>query len=365
MNGQDEIRRANASGDGFRSGRDALWGGDPCAGSPVALTGRIGEAVASAAALAAIVAALWPASAPAADGDGKRPEAREPSPRVVNVRVFYSSEDPRWPQAAALVSKVAERFGEKVRIETFDIENTENYRLLSKLEKDLRIEPTGEITAVIGNFALTSRGEARRDVEKYLEASVEAILSPKKGPVRGNLFAFAQETFGRSVRAVTPEGPGVALAVFRTDAEGREEAAGWVEEINAEVDCPVCADVAFLVAFDAEGKVVSIKPLREIERYGKPIDASPFLDQFRGRRIDGRWTIGVSGGGGGSEISGISGATKTARLYLSGLKEAWAHFRVYRMVHRSRYRDIVEEGPEPAPKIRGGGRPETQGEVRK
>ncbi len=337
---------------------DKKSGPRPCAGQAASTRSAIETMIASAitlALLAALVAFPRVSAAAAADGAGERPDTQPPSPRVVDVRVFYSSQDPRWPSAASAVSKMAERFKEKVKVETFDIEKTENYRLLAKLEKELNIEPTGEITAVIGNFALTSSGDVRRDVEKYLEASVEAMLSPKKGPVRGNLFAFARETFGRTVRTATPDAPGVALAVFRTDSEGREEAAGWVEEINAEVDCPVCADAAFLVAFDADGKVISIKPLREIERYGKPIDASPFLDQFRGRRVDGRWTIGADGRDG--EVSGISGATKTAKLYLGGLKEAWTHFRVYRMAHRSRYKDISEEGPEPAPKIRGDGRP--------
>jgi hypothetical protein len=302
-------------------------------------------------AMAAIALAFAAAMAVTADlraADEKGGEA--PAARAIEAKIFYSSQDPNWGKVSEMVARIIAKRGDSVKIETLDIEKAENYRQLARIEKELSIDPTGDITAVIGTFALTSRGD-RRDVEKYFEASIEAMLKPRKGPVHGNLYAFARETFGQSVQAITPDGPGVAFAVFRPANDGRHEAVGWVEEINSIVDCPVCADVAFMVAFDAYGKVVSIRPLREVEKYGKPMDASPFLAQFRNRRPEGRWTVGA-------DIQGITGATKTARLYVNGIKEAAAHFQLYRMAHQEKYRDLPPEPDAASRGASGGAAPE-------
>ena len=233
--------------------------------------------------------------------------------RPLAVTIFYSKEDPRWPQAERVIEASAQPFGAKVSVEKISYDDPAGYARLAKLEKGLPVERPGELTAAVGNFALTSSGE-RRDVENYLAAVLARMLggADLKKRRAAEVAEYAREVFRQAQAAVEKEHEKLGGVYFRVTADGR--LLGWVVDAYRTIQCPVCYDAQFLVAVAApELKVVGVQPIRELELYGKPVSgglAMTFLRQFDGRTP--RST---------NRVDAIVGATKTSLAYERGITE--------------------------------------------
>ena len=258
--------------------------------------------------------ALLICAAGLAQQDQSAPEpGAEPAPPV-SATVYYSKDDPRWPETEKAIEAVHEKFP-RFEFKTVSIDTPEGYAQLLAAEKALNIKQTGDVTLVMGPLFLTSEGD-RRDIEKYLGAMVGQILNPteKKGWVKTDAAPFAQEVFGKNAQLeLQPQDSQNIGAWYRVKKDGK--AAGWVVDVFRKIACPVCTDTQFLVAIGSpELRILDVRPVRPIERLGLPVEAKetgPFLNQFKDRgaqQPDQRVDI-------------VSGATKTSRSYEAAISE--------------------------------------------
>lgn len=95
------------------------------------------------------------------------------------------------------------------------------------------------------------------------------------------------------------------------DADGRMLLTRFVFK---DVMCDVCTDVHYAFTLDATGIIRHIALVLPFEVHGAPIDASPFITQFIGRRYDDDFVAGTN-------VDGISGATLTSKFFIEGLRE--------------------------------------------
>src|SRR5437899_2163386 len=87
--------------------------------------------------------------------------AEEPPP--VDVQVYYSKDDKTWPDAEKAIDAVNAQYP-RLRISKISIDDAEGYKKLTEAEKGaVNLDP-GEITLMMGPYALTDKGK-RRDIE--------------------------------------------------------------------------------------------------------------------------------------------------------------------------------------------------------
>lgn len=232
----------------------------------------------------------------------------------VDITVYYSKEDPRWKTTEASIDAVGKEFP-RLRITKVLIDDEAGYKALHDAEKRLRIDPTGEITLVMGPYYLTSKGD-RRGIETYFRPVVARVLKP--GQIKGRRLpdakAFARHAFGKGVECEQPkEDKTRSIRYHRVLKAGKH--VGWVVDAHREVRCPVCNDTQFMVAVVLpELKVTDIRLVRPLERYGRVLDQKEmdgFVKQFRGRTIKNAK----------ADVDTISGATKTSRAYRAAFGE--------------------------------------------
>ncbi|HYF51584.1 MAG TPA: hypothetical protein VEJ63_19375 [Planctomycetota bacterium] len=230
-------------------------------------------------------------------------EAEDPP---IPVTVFYSAEDKHWPAAEKVIDVVAKKFP-RLRVEKKSIDTDEGYKELAETEKRNLIKETGDLTLVMGPLTLTSKGK-RRDVEEYFEPMVARLLDPAqgKGRLKADVPAFVKDIFGDGATAhMLPPTTNENILYFRVEKDGNT--IGWVADAFKQIVCPVCNDVQVLVATSAELKTLALRPVRELERWGKPLDekqTSDFMSGFKAKTPKDQ-----------IKVDGISGATKTNRAY--------------------------------------------------
>jgi len=95
------------------------------------------------------------------------------------------------------------------------------------------------------------------------------------------------------------------------DREGRMLLARLVFK---DVMCSVCTDVHYAYTIDAKGIIQHIALVLPFELSGTPMDASPFINQFIGRRFDEELVPGTN-------VDIISGATMSSTVFIEGLRE--------------------------------------------
>ena len=78
--------------------------------------------------------------------------------------------------------------------------------------------------------------------------------------------------------------------------------------------CDVCTDVHYAYTLDAKGIIRHIALVLPFELRGTPIDASPFINQFIGRRFDEEFVPGTN-------VDIISGATMSSKAFIEGVQE--------------------------------------------
>jgi len=125
--------------------------------------------------------------------------------------------------------------------------------------------------------------------------------------------AFARERFPGGSVEVKRDLEKLGGIYYRVSRDG--SLLGWVVDAYRTIYCPVCHDAQLLVAVAAqpELKVLGVRPVRALERYGKPLPEArlrPFLGQFEGLKP-----------GSPRGIDAVSGATKTSLAYEKAVKQ--------------------------------------------
>jgi hypothetical protein len=231
------------------------------------------------------------------------------------ITVFYSKDDPQWKKAEFVVDGSTKPYGSRVAVEKVSYDDPKGYARLAKIEKELPVERPGEVTAVIGRFALTSSGE-RRDVENYIAPVIARMLAGEgfKKRLASEAAAFARDRFPGGVVEVKQSFEKLGGIYHQVSRDGTT--LGWVVDAYRTIHCPVCYDAQLLVAVSAEPelKVLGVRPVRAIEMYGKPLQEErlrPYLRQFEGLKP-----------GSPQRIDAITGATKTSLAYEKAVKGA-------------------------------------------
>jgi len=234
----------------------------------------------------------------------------------IDATVFFSKEDPHWPEAEKVIDGVAKKFP-RIRITKTSIDDEAGYKQLAAAEERNLIKDSGDLTLIMGPLALTSKGK-RRDVETYFEPMVTRLLDPNaaKGRLKADVPAFVKEVFGADAAAqMLPPEADDNILYFRVQQGGKD--VGWVADAFKAIACPVCNDVQTLIATDSEFKVIALKPVRELEKWGAPLDektTAGFTAQFKDKLPKDE-----------IKVDGISSATKTTRAYEYVVSEALKH----------------------------------------
>jgi len=231
----------------------------------------------------------------------------------IPVTVFFSKEDKHWAEAEKVIDAVAKKFP-RLSLEKKSIDDDTGYKDLVEAEKHNLIKDSGDLTLIMGPLSLTSKGK-RRDVETYFEPMVARLLDPEKakGRLKADVAAFVKDIFGADAAAhMLPETTNENIFYFRVQQDGRD--IGWVADAFKAIACPVCNDVQVLIAADPALRILNLRPVRELERWGMALhekEASKFTGQFKGKtpRVE-------------VKVDGVSGATKTHRAYESVVAEA-------------------------------------------
>lgn len=235
---------------------------------------------------------------------GEQKPAAGPLPRAV---VFYSKEDPHWPDAQKSIDAVVKAHPD-LKLTKVCFDDVQGYWQLLDMERSLAIHPPGDLTLAIGTIALTSKGK-RRDVERYFGGVVRSLRSPDRG--RGRIQAdhegFARRMFGKQAVVEGVAENGAKDRFLRVMVDGKR--VGWVVDAFRHITCPTCIDMQCLIAVALpELKVLKVRPQRGIERYGVAVDAEDtglFVVQFE------EWTPTMPN----VRVDAIVGATKTCRTY--------------------------------------------------
>lgn len=238
----------------------------------------------------------------------------------IAVTVYYSAEDPRWPETEKAIEAVRQKYPQ-LQCAKIAIDTPEGYAQLHAAEKALAIDPTGDTTLVMGPVCLTSQGE-RRGIEMYFGPMIAQILNPdaKKGWRKIDAAPYARELFGADATVhAQPADEKTLGAWYRVLRNGQP--AGWVVDIFRKIGCPVCTDTQFLLAVKSpELRVLDVRPVRDLERLGLPVppkETAPFLKQFK----DATPGSGTGTGTGKRRVDIVSGATKTSHAYESAIEE--------------------------------------------
>lgn len=242
--------------------------------------------------------------------------AGEPPP--LEATVFYSNDDSNWKAAEKVLDAVV-RETPGVTVRKVSIDSDDGYWELHAAEQRLHLIESGDLTLVVGDVALISKG-ARREVEKCFGPMVRRLRDPNdgKGRLPVDLDAYAAEVFGKDARLAPAGDAKDDSAPYRYRAVTSGDAkVGWVVDAHRPVICPTCADMQFLLAVALpEIKVLDLRPRRELERYGADIEKDEsklFLAQFKDRTPAAAAPVDV-----------ITGATKTCRMYAAAVKEILA-----------------------------------------
>lgn len=236
-------------------------------------------------------------------------EKAPPKDDRLRITVYYSKDDGRWPDVEKAIEEAIDPYRKIIHYEKVSIDSKEGYARLVRAEKELNIAPgdRGDVTAVVGHFALLNKGKNRRDIENYLARVLKRMLiqDDLKQRRKADVEAYAKEALGERV-TVKKETESESRIYYRAEEDGKF--VGYVVDIYHVIWCPVCADAQFLMAVNSSLKIKDVRPVHELEVYGVPLDAErarKFLDQFKGRDPDKKVKT----------LDTVSGATKTSMAY--------------------------------------------------
>ncbi|MCW8129995.1 MAG: FMN-binding protein [Planctomycetota bacterium] len=270
------------------------------------------------AARAALALAAWLCALHAHASAEEKPAPKDDR---LKVTVYYSKDDERWPEVEKAVEEAVEPYRKIIHFEKVRYDTKEGFTRLAQAEKDLGIAPgdRGDVTAVIGHFALIDKGGRRKDIERYMPRVLERMLMQNdlKERRKTDAEAYAKEIFGEKA-TLTKEDDADGNLYHRVEADGKF--AGYIVDAYHVIWCPICADAQFLLAANASLKVKDVRAVHELEIYGVAVDeerAAKFLGQFKGRDPDKKVET----------LDTISGATKTSLAYDKAIEKVLAELK--------------------------------------
>lgn len=262
------------------------------------------------------VASLWALNLFAAAEE--KPAHKDDHLKVV---VFYSKDDGRWPDIEKAVEEAVAPYQKIIHFEKVSYDTKEGFARLVQAEKELGIASgdRGDVTAVVGHFALIDKGGRRKDIETYLARVLKRMLMQNdlKERRKTDAEAYAKEIFGEKA-TIKKEAEAEGNYYYRVDVDGKF--AGYIVDAYHMIWCPICADAQFMLAANASLKVKDVRPVHELEIYGMPVDeerAKKFTSQFKGRDPDKKVDT----------LDTISGATKTSLAYDKAIETVLAELK--------------------------------------
>jgi hypothetical protein len=261
-------------------------------------------------------------SSPAPVAPATTPEA---APRLV-VHVFYSSAETAIREAEPALAALAARWGERVRIVRGDIEAPAEYERLRSLERDFGVtqgfaavevfvsaEGTEDPLEGVALLGAARLGALERIAARVLGPAPEIPPLPEE-----ELYARAAEVFGKTL-VLSPAGAGAGRwREVRNAKGGGGDLLGHLREVRERSGCVACEDAHFLLVVGPEGRVLRVLPVIPLEHPAAGVTeerTGAFLGGFAGRAPGEPLVLG-------RDLDGITGATKTSRLYARAVRAA-------------------------------------------
>jgi len=259
------------------------------------------------------------------------------------VHVFYSSTEEALAAVEPALAAARRAYPRRVEIVRHDIEQEGEYDRRLAFERAAGVREGSGGAAVLEAFIEEIPGEDGAGTGWVEEGSPVPLLGEKEvGSLDLAVRRMLEPRVPRKPLAEDERlqrvkkhfGPQALLAPAPGDAEGAErewrevyrlsggqrERLGWACFIRGRIDCPLCDDVHFLLALDARGRIRAVTPIHPI-LHAPDIEAvDKFAAQFTGKGRDSELALGVT-------LDGITGATKSAKLYIREIRQALAEAR--------------------------------------
>ena len=198
-------------------------------------------------------------------------------------------------------------------IRNFVSENELTYPVLIDRSQDVYrlygVEAVPEIVVI------NERGRIMLREHERTADDLQALFATAAPRAPGFESAQAREAFLKSmlpgVRMFKPFSIGRETLYLGVDQDGRML---LVRFVFKDIMCDVCTDVHYAYTLDAKGIIRHIALVLPLELRGTPMDASPFINQFIGRRFDGELVPGTN-------VDIITGATRSSTVFIEGLRE--------------------------------------------
>ena len=226
----------------------------------------------------------------------------------IDVSVYFTYEDAHWTESQKVIDNVAQKYP-RLTVHKINVDTPEGYKALHTAEERHDVKDFGELTIVIGNIVLSSKGD-KRDAEAVFPTAAERMLGVAniKGKRAADVDAYAKDIFGKDATAAGDNAkPELDTEYFKVSSGGKQ--VGWIANVFHNIDCPVCNDAQFLIALRASDlTIIDMRPVQPLERRGVKLtdeEAGKFLGQFKDRSPDDA----------GRRVDAISGATKTTLAY--------------------------------------------------
>ena len=171
------------------------------------------------------------------------------------------------------------------------------------------------VEAVPEIVVINERGRIMLREHERTADDLQALFATAAPSAKGFENAQGREAFLKSmlpgVRMFKPFSVGRETLYLGMDQDGSMLLARFVFK---DIMCDVCSDVHYAYTLDAKGIITHIALVLPFELYGTPMDASPFINQFIGRRFDEELVPGTN-------VDLITGATRSSTVFIEGLRE--------------------------------------------
>lgn len=198
-------------------------------------------------------------------------------------------------------------------IRNFVSENAITYPVLIDRGRDMYrlygVETVPEIVVI------NERGRIMLREHERTADELQALFATAAPRAQGVENAQGREAFLKSmlpgVHMFKPFSLGRETLYLGMDQDGRMLLARFVFK---DIMCDVCTDVHYAFTLDAKGIIRHIALVLPFELRGTPMDASPFINQFIGRRFDEQFVPGTN-------VDIITGATRSSTVFIDGIRE--------------------------------------------
>jgi hypothetical protein len=224
----------------------------------------------------------------------------------IDVCVYYSPEDPRWPAIDEAVQKV-ERLWSRLRVERISTSDGKGQERLAEEQKRLKTPPLSGSLLAMGPYWLMGE-EKGRGIPDYFAWMAARVQYPEmgKGRLPADIEAYVRRVFGleTTARKLREKNGIIYFEVLKGG-----NTLGYVADAYRANSCPSCGDTQFLLAVGAPQLTVGeLTPIRSPERWGKPLFDSE-IQTFRNH------FLGFSQKSVQLKMDAVTGATNTVTAY--------------------------------------------------